>query len=179
MLTDGLECCGLLWCFYQTLILTAPIHCRASIDETLISTNLMKTQTHPNLVWTEDEHIFMFCWTVSFNTQPNTSFSESGVIQKHTSTVGVGQDPLRHVIMKAVGQVEEAAESSWTQTHRQRSIMGSFVCDRMGFSNLLCSRRVLETLQRSDEPSDAPLMILETCRTIRELLDHKTSHKAE
>ncbi len=32
MLTDGLEWCGLLWCFYQTLILTAPIHCRASID---------------------------------------------------------------------------------------------------------------------------------------------------
>ncbi len=32
MITDGLECCGLLWCFYQTLILTAPIHCRASID---------------------------------------------------------------------------------------------------------------------------------------------------
>ncbi len=26
--------CGLLWCFYQTLILTAPIHCRASIAET-------------------------------------------------------------------------------------------------------------------------------------------------
>ncbi len=54
MLTDGLECCGLLWCFYQTLILTAPIHCRASIAETLmqrhISTNLMKTQTHPDLV---------------------------------------------------------------------------------------------------------------------------------
>ncbi len=24
--------CGLLWCFYQTLILTAPIHFRASID---------------------------------------------------------------------------------------------------------------------------------------------------
>ncbi len=23
---------GVLWCFYQTLILTAPIHCRASID---------------------------------------------------------------------------------------------------------------------------------------------------
>ncbi len=33
MLTDGLEWCGLLWCFYQTLILTAPIHCRASISE--------------------------------------------------------------------------------------------------------------------------------------------------
>ncbi len=46
--------CGLLWCFYQTLILTAPIHCRASIAETLmqwhISTNLMKKQTHPNLI---------------------------------------------------------------------------------------------------------------------------------
>ncbi len=36
-----------------TLILTAPIHCRASIAETLmqrhISTNLTKKQTHPNL----------------------------------------------------------------------------------------------------------------------------------
>ncbi len=36
-----------------TLILTAPIHCRASIAETLmqrhISTNLMKKQTHSNL----------------------------------------------------------------------------------------------------------------------------------
>ncbi len=31
MLTDGLERCGLLWGFYQlTLILTAPIHCRAA-----------------------------------------------------------------------------------------------------------------------------------------------------
>ncbi len=38
-----------------SLILTAPIHCRASIAETLmqwhISTNLMKKQTHPNLGW--------------------------------------------------------------------------------------------------------------------------------
>ncbi len=38
-----------------TLILTAPIHCRASIAETLmqrhISTNLMKKQTHPNLYY--------------------------------------------------------------------------------------------------------------------------------
>ncbi len=55
MLTDGLEWCGLLWCVYQTLILTAPIHCRASIAETLmqrhISTNLMKKQTHLYLRW--------------------------------------------------------------------------------------------------------------------------------
>ncbi len=40
-----------------TLILTAPIHCRASIDETVmqcyISPNLMKKQTHPNLGWPE------------------------------------------------------------------------------------------------------------------------------
>ncbi len=27
-----MDWCGLLRCFYQTLILTAPIHCRASID---------------------------------------------------------------------------------------------------------------------------------------------------
>uniref|UniRef100_A0A672L5K2 Uncharacterized protein n=1 Tax=Sinocyclocheilus grahami TaxID=75366 RepID=A0A672L5K2_SINGR len=43
----------------RTLILTAPIHCRASIAETLmqcyISTNLMKKQTHLNLRWLEDE----------------------------------------------------------------------------------------------------------------------------
>ncbi len=62
MLTDELEWCGLLWCFYQTLILTAPIHCRASIAETLmqwcISTNLMKTQTHPDLRWSWDVSTF-------------------------------------------------------------------------------------------------------------------------
>ncbi len=48
-----------------TLILTAPIHCRASIAETLmqrhISTNLMKKQTHPNLGCPEDEHNFSKC----------------------------------------------------------------------------------------------------------------------
>ncbi len=47
-----------------TLILTAPIHCRASIAETLmqrhISPDLMKKQTHPRLGWTEGEHIFIF-----------------------------------------------------------------------------------------------------------------------
>ncbi len=59
--SNGLK---LLWFLSAvwTLILTAPIHCRASIAETLmqcyISPNLMKKQTHPNLVWPEDEHIF-------------------------------------------------------------------------------------------------------------------------
>ncbi len=54
-----------------TLILTAPIHCRASIAETLmqrhISTNLMKKQTHLHLGWPEDEHfqqMFFFWWTI-------------------------------------------------------------------------------------------------------------------
>ncbi len=46
-----------------TLILTAPIHCRASIDETLMqwhtSPNLMKKQTHLHLGWPEGEHIFI------------------------------------------------------------------------------------------------------------------------
>ncbi len=32
MLTDVVEWCGLLW-FLSALILTAPIHCRASVDE--------------------------------------------------------------------------------------------------------------------------------------------------
>ncbi len=56
-----------------TLILTAPIHCRASIAETLmqrhISTNLMKKQTHPNLGWPEGECIY---WYFSFHSNSNT-----------------------------------------------------------------------------------------------------------
>ncbi len=58
-LIDGLEWCGLLVYYCDvlsavwTLILTAPIHCRASIAETLmqrhISPNLMKKQTHLDL----------------------------------------------------------------------------------------------------------------------------------
>ncbi len=69
------ECCGLLWCFYQTLILTAPIHCRASIAETLmqrhISPNLMKKQTHLLLGWPNGQYIFQqissFGWTTSWS----------------------------------------------------------------------------------------------------------------
>ncbi len=59
---------GVLWIIVMflsavwTLILTAPIHCRASIAETLmqcyISPNLMKIQTHLHLKWPEHEHIF-------------------------------------------------------------------------------------------------------------------------
>ncbi len=46
MLTDELEWCGLLWCFYQTLILTAPIHCRAS----LICTRLTRSRFETSLM---------------------------------------------------------------------------------------------------------------------------------
>ncbi len=67
MLTDGLEWCGVDYCdvFIRTLILTAPIHCRASIAETLmqrhISTNLMKKHTHPNLRWPESSLSLICC----------------------------------------------------------------------------------------------------------------------
>ncbi len=40
---------GLLWCFYQTLILTAPIHCRASVAETLMHWSKSKKQTRDGL----------------------------------------------------------------------------------------------------------------------------------
>ncbi len=57
---------GVLCCFYQTLILTAPIHIHAENN----STNLIKKQTHPDLRWTESEHIFsrfVFLAALSFN----------------------------------------------------------------------------------------------------------------
>ncbi len=63
----------LLWCFYPTLILTAPIHYRASIAETLlqryISPNLMKKQTHlldGFRVKTFLANVQCFCWTIYF-----------------------------------------------------------------------------------------------------------------
>ncbi len=59
-----------------TLILTAPIHCRASIAETLmqrhISTNLMKKQTHPNLGWPDGGDVlgelFFECFVINIFT---------------------------------------------------------------------------------------------------------------
>ncbi len=56
---SGVDYCDI---FIRLLILTAPIHCRASIAETLmqcyISPDRMKKQTHPNLGCPESEHIF-------------------------------------------------------------------------------------------------------------------------
>ncbi len=42
--------CGLLWCFYQTLILTAPIHFRASIDSHSDGTHSLQS-IHWLLFW--------------------------------------------------------------------------------------------------------------------------------
>ncbi len=57
---------GVLWCFYQTLILTAPIHSDGTHSLTAvyhISPNLMKQQ--PPLGWTEKECIFIFGKTIA------------------------------------------------------------------------------------------------------------------
>ncbi len=51
MLTDGL---WIIVMFYQTLILTAPIHC--NVMQWHIPPNLMKKQTHLHLGWPEGEH---------------------------------------------------------------------------------------------------------------------------
>ncbi len=61
-LTDGLEWCGLLvdYVFLSavwTLILTAPIHCRASIAE-----QVMWCYISPNLEWAEGKEINIFTW---------------------------------------------------------------------------------------------------------------------
>ncbi len=45
---------GVLWCFNQTLILTAPIHCRASIAETL-----MQCYISPNLMKKKNTHLYL------------------------------------------------------------------------------------------------------------------------
>ncbi len=53
-----------LWCFYQTLILTAPIHFRASFAEQVMqcysSPNLMKKQTWIAWGWGHFQLIFIF-----------------------------------------------------------------------------------------------------------------------
>ncbi len=67
--------CGLLWCFYQLFGLSFWRHPFTAEHPLLrhwcsdISTNLMKKQTHPNLRWSEGEHIFSrfdFCLNYSF-----------------------------------------------------------------------------------------------------------------
>ncbi len=72
MLTDGLECCDVFirLSFWRhpftaehplTLILTAPIHCRASIAETHFSKPDEETNSS-DLGWSESEHVFVLTW---------------------------------------------------------------------------------------------------------------------
>jgi len=61
MYWSGVDDCDVLSAVW-TLILTAPIHCRASIGESDVMLNfskyvLMKKQTHLHLGWPEDECI--------------------------------------------------------------------------------------------------------------------------
>ncbi len=64
--------CGLLWCFSAvwTLILTAPIHCRASIawdtDVTLHFSKSDEETTHLHLGWPDSECVFISGWTIPF-----------------------------------------------------------------------------------------------------------------
>ncbi len=88
-----------------TLILTAPIHCRASIAETLmqrhISPNLMKKQTHLHLVCTKGSYIFIqlkFLPELFFKSYlTRCVFSECSV--EHVSTVS--RDQTLKVNMKS------------------------------------------------------------------------------
>ncbi len=118
MLTDGLEWCGLLWCFYQTLILTAPIHCRASIAETLmqwcISTNLMKKQTHPDLWWS----------------RVSTFFDELLNVQYVMVFWPLKMSGLLWQLVDLDDSFEESLSKSWMLMDTKRSfIPGAFSCE--------------------------------------------------
>ncbi len=55
---------GVLWSgvmFYQTLILTAPIHCRASIAETLMQRHISTNSSH------HSQHIVILWWTIALS----------------------------------------------------------------------------------------------------------------
>ncbi len=64
---DGLEWCGLLWCFYQLIRLSFWRHPFTTEDPLVnkvmgcyISQNLLQKQTHLHLGWPEGEYIFVF-----------------------------------------------------------------------------------------------------------------------
>ncbi len=74
---DGLDLCGLLWCFYQLFGLSfwhplAPIHCRASIREQVmeyyISPNLFSWRKNSSTTW------MAFAFTANFHFWVNYSF---------------------------------------------------------------------------------------------------------
>ncbi len=70
ILTDGLEWCGLLWCFYQLFGLSFWWHPFTSNDEQVmqhyISPNLMKNK----LIYTQDGPNFHFCVNYSCKHMP-------------------------------------------------------------------------------------------------------------
>ncbi len=85
-----------------TLILTAPIHCRASIAETLmqrhISTNLIKKQTHPNFWWPENERIFISGWTILSNIMHNSFHFQNLTLRHWESKCRSGLDFIQEQI---------------------------------------------------------------------------------
>ncbi len=63
---------GVLWCFYQTLILTAPIHCRASVAETLMQRHKSGEETNSSTSrmtwgWGRFQHTAISGWTINYN----------------------------------------------------------------------------------------------------------------
>ncbi len=72
----------ILWCFYQTLILTAPIHCRASIAERLMQKHISTIWWRNKLItslmacgWVNYQQISIFGWTILLvNIICNTGF---------------------------------------------------------------------------------------------------------
>ncbi len=93
-----------------TLILTAPIHCRASTGEQMmqcyISPNLMNKQTL-HLAWPEGKSIYIF-WRTIFTTVRSTCISETLTFCLHV-VHRVGDDFVRVVHGSLPGQ-----EDGWT-----------------------------------------------------------------
>ncbi len=76
----------MLWCFYQTLILTAPIHCSASIPEIHFVLQI-RWRNKLHFWWPENEHIYISGWTIL----SNTHFT-SKIWHSDAEKANVGQD---------------------------------------------------------------------------------------
>ncbi len=81
-LTDGLEWCGLLWCFYQLFGLSFWRHPFTAEHPLVIKWFHARflqiysdEETHLRLGWSEDEHIFIFGWTIPVSGIPAFFFS--------------------------------------------------------------------------------------------------------
>ncbi len=94
MLTDGLEWCGLLWCFISCLDSHSDgthslqsIHCWASD----VMLHFSKKQTHLHLEWSEGEDIFITRWTIPSvhycYTMPLVSLVSLSQVFVHTHTI--------------------------------------------------------------------------------------------